>query len=102
MNIRQRVTLAPYTTFGIGGPADFFVEVVSVEEIMEAVAFAKVKLLPFFLLGTGANILVGDKGFRGVVIKNEFRSVILNEVKDLDSSATPQNDKNVFLTVGSG
>jgi len=71
MNIRQDVTLAPYTTFGIGGPADYFIVAHSSDELIQAVEYAQEKKLSFFILGTGANILIGDKGFRGVVIKNE-------------------------------
>lgn len=79
MEIRENVQLAPYTTFGIGGPADFFISVISEDEIISAVTFAKEKKLPFFLLGMGANILVGDKGFRGVVIKNEANKTALED-----------------------
>lgn len=75
MTIAQNTLLAPYTTFHIGGPADFFIVSHSIEELLESVAFAKEKSLPFFILGTGANILIGDKGFRGVVIKNEAKKI---------------------------
>lgn len=77
MEIREHVTLSSYTTFGIGGPADYFVEVYTEEEIIDAVTWAKEKGIPFFLLGTGANILVGDKGFRGLVIKNNASNTVL-------------------------
>lgn len=79
MEIKENVILAPYTTFGIGGPADYFVVVSSQEEIIEAVTFAHEKGLSFFVLGTGANILVGDKGFRGLVIKNETHKTVLED-----------------------
>ena len=79
MEIREHVTLAPYTTFGIGGPADFFVEVFSEEELIEAISFAREKGLKVFLLGTGANILIGDKGFRGLVIKNDASKMVLED-----------------------
>lgn len=89
MEIRQDVMLAPYTTFGIGGPADYFVIASSEQDIVEAFSFAREKNIPFFLLGTGANILIGDKGYRGLVIKNEARKTIL-EGADLtaESGAT--------------
>lgn len=75
VDIQQNVILAPFTTFDIGGPADFFVVAHSAEELEEAVKWAKEKSLAWFILGKGANILVGDKGFRGVVIKNESSQV---------------------------
>jgi len=66
----KNIVLAPYTTYKIGGPADFFLEVRTKDELTEAVLFARREELSFFILGTGANILVGDKGFRGLVIRN--------------------------------
>src|SRR6185312_11470932 len=68
--IRTGVALAPYTTFNIGGPADLFVEVQSADELARAVSAARDTGIPWFVLGLGANILVGDKGFRGLVIRN--------------------------------
>lgn len=69
--LQKNVTLAPFTTFGIGGPADFFCTPQSSDELVEAVRWGRKQRLPTFILGLGANILVGDKGFRGLVIKNE-------------------------------
>jgi len=65
-----KVDLAPFTTFKLGGPADYFIEVNSQDDLVKAVRFAIKNDLNYFLLGTGANILVGDKGFRGLVIRN--------------------------------
>lgn len=74
---RDRV-LAPYTTFRIGGPADLFFEARSADELASAVIAAREFDIPWFVLGLGANILIGDRGFRGLVIRNaasahEFR-----------------------------
>lgn len=69
-NLQTDVLLAPYTTYHIGGPADYFVEVMSVAELIEAIDAVRKNTLPYFILGTGANILVSDKGFRGLVIRN--------------------------------
>jgi UDP-N-acetylmuramate dehydrogenase len=65
--------LAPYTTFRIGGPADLFYEATSADDLASAVLAAREEELPYFVLGLGANILVGDKGFRGLVIRNVAR-----------------------------
>lgn len=78
LTIQPAIMFAPYTTFGIGGPADFFTIASNEEELIEAVAWAKEKNVPFFILGSGANILVGDKGYRGLVIKNEAKKTLLN------------------------
>ncbi len=68
--LRRDVVLAPYTTFKIGGPADFFFEARTADELAEAVLAARRLEVHHFLLGVGANILVGDGGFRGLVIRN--------------------------------
>ncbi|GAC1491108.1 MAG: UDP-N-acetylmuramate dehydrogenase [Gemmatimonadaceae bacterium] len=62
--------LAPYTTFKIGGPADLLFEARSADALAEAVLAAREMELPYFVLGLGANVLVGDRGFRGIVIRN--------------------------------
>ncbi len=66
--------LAPYTTFRIGGPADLYYEAGSAEDLADAILAARAHGVPFFLLGLGANILIGDRGFRGLVIRNRARA----------------------------
>ncbi len=66
--VRRNVPLAPLTTFRIGGPADLLVEARTAEELVQAVQVARETGIPHFLLGKGANILVADRGFRGLVI----------------------------------
>ena len=67
---RRSEPLAPYTTFRIGGPADVFYSARSADDLAATVTAARDAGVPFFVLGLGANILVGDKGFRGLVIRN--------------------------------
>jgi UDP-N-acetylmuramate dehydrogenase len=71
--VRTAEVLAPYTTFKIGGPADLFYEARSADELAAAIGAARQHEVPFFLLGLGANILIGDRGFRGLVIRNVAR-----------------------------
>jgi UDP-N-acetylmuramate dehydrogenase len=73
--LERDVPLAPYTTFKIGGPADLLYRAHTAEELAAAVSAARELELPFFLLGLGANILVGDRGFRGLVIRNEANAI---------------------------
>ena len=73
--VARDVPLAPHTTFGIGGPADAFVTAETADTLIEAVGLAGSLGLPYFLLGRGANILVGDQGFRGVVIRSAIRTL---------------------------
>lgn len=73
--VRRNVPLAPHTTFRIGGPADLFFRARTPEELCLAISAARELGVPSFLLGRGANILVGDKGFRGVVIRCDIRTL---------------------------
>src|ERR1700738_621028 len=68
--LKRDEPLAQYTTFKIGGPADFFYDATSTEDLAGAVIAARELGIEYFVLGLGANILVGDKGFRGLIIRN--------------------------------
>jgi len=73
--VRTGEPLARHTSFRIGGPADLFVEPETMEELAAIVSVLRRERLPAFLLGNGTNLLVGDAGFRGVVIRlgRDFR-----------------------------
>jgi UDP-N-acetylmuramate dehydrogenase len=77
MVIEENVPLASLTTFGIGGDARFLVTVNGVEELQEALEFAKKKELQVLLLGGGSNMLIPDAGWAGLVIKIEIKGVEL-------------------------
>src|SRR6266516_4629576 len=68
--LKRNEPLAQYTTFKIGGPADLFYNATSTDDLAGAVTAARDLGIEYFVLGLGANILVGDKGFRGLVIRN--------------------------------
>jgi UDP-N-acetylmuramate dehydrogenase len=75
MKIQENVALAPFTTFGIGGPARWFVEAASEAEIVDAVSWARERSLPLFVLGGGSNLLVSDAGFAGLVLRVALKGV---------------------------
>ena len=75
--------LSPYTTFRIGGPADLFYSTRTADDLAEAVLTARELGVPYFILGLGANILVGDKGFRGLVIRNHASHFTFSETGEL-------------------
>jgi UDP-N-acetylmuramate dehydrogenase len=76
MRMREKQLLAPFTTFGIGGPARWFVEAASEEEIAEATGWARERGVALFVLGGGSNLLVSDAGFNGLVLRVGLRGVI--------------------------
>ncbi len=75
INIKKNHSLKELTTFGIGGPALFFVEACTIEEMQEAILFSKKENLPYFILGKGSNLLFDDRGFFGMVIANRIQFI---------------------------
>lgn len=73
--VKEVVKLAPYTTFRIGGPADYFLEANSVDDLVLGINMAQDLKVPYFILGAGSNILICDDGFKGMVIINRDRNV---------------------------
>jgi len=67
--VRIQAPLAPYTTFRVGGPADWLVEPRSSDEIVAALRLAREADVPVTLLGGGSNVLVSDRGIRGLVLR---------------------------------
>jgi UDP-N-acetylmuramate dehydrogenase len=75
IDIQENVPLSSMTSFKIGGPAKYFSQVSTEEDLKEALEFANKNSLNFFVLGNGTNVLVSDKGFDGLVIKTNFSKV---------------------------
>lgn len=78
IQIKKNIILAPYTVFKIGGLADFFCEVKNKEELKEALKWAVDKSIPVFILGGGSNILVSDRGFKGLAILNNIKGIFVS------------------------
>lgn len=69
MIIREQEPLTAHTTFRIGGPALYYLIPEGVEEVRDALQFAREKELPFYVIGRGSNLLFEDEGYHGVVIE---------------------------------
>jgi UDP-N-acetylmuramate dehydrogenase len=67
--VREEATLAPFTTFRVGGPAEWLIEARSSAEILAALRLADAARVPITMLGGGSNVLVSDAGVRGLVIR---------------------------------
>src|ERR1035438_7905775 len=86
MRPEENKPLFSYTTFGIGGPARWFVEATSEEDVAEAAAWAGEKGVALFVLGGGSNLLVSDAGFDGLVLRVGLRGVAVRFASaELDS-----------------
>ena len=68
-NVLQDEPMSGHTTFRIGGPADFFVTPSKAEEISRIIELCRAADIPYYVVGNGSNLLVGDRGFRGVIIQ---------------------------------
>jgi UDP-N-acetylmuramate dehydrogenase len=90
--VRTRVSLAPYTTLGVGGEAAYFAEVTNHSELKEAVAWAKMMQIPVSLLGGGSNMLVSSNGYKGLIIRPQFLDIAYEDI----------NAETVRVTVGAG
>src|SRR5437762_994087 len=69
-SLQRNAVLAPFTTFKIGGPADLLFDAANADALADAVVTARQAGVPWFVLGLGANVLIADKGVRGLVIRN--------------------------------
>lgn len=69
--IKTNEPLSRHATLGVGGPAQFFYEASQETDLIKAVRAAKKLKLPFFILGSGSNIVISDKGVKGLVISNK-------------------------------
>ena len=68
-NVKVNEPMKNHTSFKIGGPADFLVTPCSVQSLCEVIKLCNREKLPIFIMGNGTNLLVSDKGIRGVVVK---------------------------------
>ena len=91
MILQEHVPLAPLTTLGVGGEARFFASPQSIEEVEEALEYARAHALPVFVLGGGSNIVISDQGFDGLVLSMRIPGIVAEEHGD-----------RTWVTVGSG
>lgn len=73
MRLEEGRLLKEFTTFGIGGPAKYFTQVTSIQELQEAIRFCNRQNLRYLVLGKGSNALISDQGFDGVVLLNKIQ-----------------------------
>lgn len=90
-DILENEPMSKHTTFKTGGNADLFVKAHTIEEIQFVLKVSTENNIPLFILGNGSNLIVRDKGIRGITLKIELKK---NEIEKIDD--------NVFVTVGAG
>lgn len=86
-SLREDEPMAAHTTFRVGGPADLFAEPADAEDLATLLGFCRDEGIPAFVLGGGANILVSDRGIRGMVITMSRFSTLSIESETLSVGA---------------
>jgi len=99
MHIEENVPLAPLTTIGIGGPARFFFRAANVDEIREALAWARERDHAVFVLGGGSNLLISDAGFDGLVVHIDLRGIVVESDEMIKVAAGESWDAFVAYAV---
>ena len=94
--IRRDVPLKPLTTMKTGGPASYYAEPSSEEEILELLKYAEANSLEVFILGNGSNVIADDKGYRGLIIK------LGSNMSDIRVEDDPEDPGYKLITAGAG
>lgn len=92
-NVYQNEDMCKHTTFKVGGPADLFVVPQDIEQVKQVVALCKENNENYYIIGKGSNLLVGDKGFRGIIV------CLYNTLNDVD---VEQVDDEFIVIAGAG
>ena len=85
-----------HTSFKVGGPAEVFIKVENEQELQEIQTLTNNEKIPIVIIGNGSNILVTDKGIRGIVVKIDIKKLEIQENNELDGNTTQK------ITVGAG
>jgi UDP-N-acetylmuramate dehydrogenase len=105
LQIDENVPLAPMTTIGIGGPALYFARATSLDEIREAIEWAKRQTQPLFIMAGGSNLLIADEGFKGLVLQIDLRGIVIlseDESVTVNVAAGEEWDPFVAMAVDNG
>ena len=98
VQIRKNHPLANLTTIKVGGPADYFATVTDTHKLLKLVRWSRANDLPYLILGGGSNVLISDRGVRGLVVHNRCNAV---QVQDAPCCDYPK-DTRPFLYAESG
>jgi UDP-N-acetylmuramate dehydrogenase len=100
--VQRNTSLAPLTTFHVGGPADYLVEARDARQVVETLAAAREANVAVTVLGGGSNVLIGDRGIRGIVLLPRDRSVAREDATGVRAGAGLTINGLVRWTVGQG
>jgi UDP-N-acetylmuramate dehydrogenase len=93
---QENISLSTFSHYKIGGPARFFFEPKNEKEVVWAIREAKAKKLPVFILGGGTNLLIGDEGWKGVVLRPRIMTLKNNGEKITVGAGVAMDDLLAF------
>ena len=79
LEIRQNENMAKHTSFKVGGNADIWIKVKKVEQLKQIIEYAKEKSIPLTIIGNGSNVIVKDRGIRGITLQLDFQEIKIEE-----------------------
>lgn len=91
-NVKQNEPMKNHTSFKIGGNADYFVQVNSIDELEKVANLARVNNIKLYVIGNGTNIIVTDKGIRGIVVKYISKDIKIEEPSTKNIECIKQNE----------
>lgn len=91
IEIKQDENMADHTSFKVGGKADIFIKVKTIEELEYILKYVKENQIPLTIIGNGSNVLVKDNGIRGITIQLDFKEIEIEENED---------EINIFVGAG--
>ena len=91
LEIKQNEDMSKHTSFKVGGKADIWIKIKTLEELTYILQYTKENNIPLTILGNGSNVIVKDKGIRGITIALDFKQIEIEEKKE-----------KVIVTVGAG
>ncbi len=80
-NLEFNILLKSHTTLGVGGIADYFFHAQDIEQLVQSISLAENFKIPYIIIGGGSNVVFSDMGFKGLVIKNESKNIVINNDK---------------------
>ena len=92
-NIKFEEPMNLHTSFKIGGIADVFITANNIEEVKKILDISKENNIPLKVIGNGTNLLVKDKGYRGIILKINLQNIEINKNDDKNF-----NEKNEIIT----
>ena len=82
LEMRQNENMAKHTSFKVGGNADIWIKIKTIEQLTKILNYAQENKIPITILGNGSNVLVKDKGIRGITLQLDFQQIEMQQQEE--------------------